>query len=153
MIKSLAFISLLSVSFFSGPLVAQVYRWINDQGHVVFSQSPPGDGRDTTTLDLPPDPPAEAAEEDREKLDGQIKKLDQAEQERNLRKQAAAEKRAVAKYDKQQCTTARTNLDAIVNRPPQTLFQRADGSYMRLTAEEREEQIRMATLVIEKHCR
>ena len=153
MIKSLAFISLLSVSFFSSSLLAQVYRWIDDQGQVVFSQSPPRDGRDTTTIELPPDPPAEAAEEDREKLDEQIKKLDQAEQERNLRKQAAAEKRAVAKYDKQQCTTARMNLDAITYRPPQTLCQREDGSYMRLTAEEREEQIRIATDAVANHCR
>ena len=151
--KPFAVISLLSVSFFSGCLSAQVYRWIDDQGQVVFSQSPPQGGRDATSVTLPPDPPAESREQAREQLDEQIKQLDEAEGKRKLQQEAAAKKQADKNYARQQCANARENLEIINNRPPQTLFQRTDGSYMRLTAEERAEQIRQATDIVNKYCR
>ena len=106
-----------------------------------------------TIITLPPDPPAESQKEAQEKLDGQIKQRNEADEKRILQKEAAAKKRAEAKYDRQQCANARKNLEIINNRPPQTLFQRVDGTYMRLTPEEREEQIQQATDIVEKHCR
>jgi len=133
--------------------MAEIYRWIDDQGHVVFSQSPPQGERDATIVNLPPDPPAESQKEAQEELDEQMKQLNEADEKRMLQKEAAAKKRAEAKYDSQQCANARKNLEIINNRPPQTLFQRADGTYMRLTPEERAEQIRQATDIIEKYCR
>ncbi len=150
--KSLAVISLLSVSFFSDFLMAQTYRWVDDQGTTVYSQQPPPDGRNMKAI-APPPPPAESHEEAREKLDQQIKQLNEAGEKRMLEKEAAAKKQADANRNKQQCTNARSNLEAINNLPPQTLFKTGDEEYKRFTPEQRAEQIRQANETIKKYCR
>lgn len=150
--KSLALISILSASFFTGLLLAQSYRWTDDQGNTVYSQIPPPDGREVKLV-APPPRPAELPENEQEKLEEQLKQVNEAEQKRQLERKALEEQRARDKYVKQQCTNARMNLETINNRPPQTQFQTSDGSYKRFTPEERAEQIKQATDTIEKYCR
>ena len=152
MSKTLFIITILSTCFFSSGLTAQAYRWINDQGNVVYSQLPPPDNREVKVIEPPP-PPVEESEMAQEKLDAQIKQLEETEQERKLNTQATAQREAEAKYNAQQCTNARQNLEAITNRPPQTLFKTGDGTYRRFTEEERAEQIKRANDIIEKYCR
>ena len=150
--KFLAVISLLSISFFSSFLMAETYRWVDDEGNTVYSQLPPPDGRNMKAI-APPPPPAESHEEAREKLDQQIKQLNEAGEKRLKDKEAAAKKQADAQHNKQQCTNARSNLEAINNRPPQTLFQTGDDEYKRFTPEQRAAQIKQANEIIKKHCR
>ena len=150
--KTVALVSILSVSFFSSFLMAQAYRWVDDQGNTVYSQQPPPDDRKVDVM-APPPPPAESPDEARQKLDGQIQQLDEAEKKRGMEKQAAAKKRADANYRKQQCTNARMNLEAINNRPPQTLFQTGNDEYSRFTPDQRAAQIKQANETIRKYCR
>ncbi len=150
--KSLALISILSASFFSSFLMAQAYRWVDDQGNTVYSQQPPPDDRKVEVM-APPPPPAESPDEARQKLEGQIQQLDETEKKRGMEKQAAAKKQADANYRKQQCTNARMNLEAINNRPPQTLFQTGDEEYRRFTPDQRAAQIKQANETIRKYCR
>ncbi len=149
--KSIALVSILSVSFFSSFLLAQAYRWVDDQGNTVYSQQPPPDDRKIEVMTAPP-PPAESPEQAQEKLDGQIQQLDEAEKKRGMEKQAAAKNRADAKFSKQQCSNAHMNLEAINNRPPQTLFETGDGEYRRFTPDQRAAQIKQANETIKKHC-
>lgn len=150
--KSIALVSIVSASFFSSFLMAQAYRWVDNQGNTVYSQQPPPDDRETKIM-TPPPPPAESPVEAQEKLDGQIQQLDEAEKKRGMEKEAAAKRRADAKHNQQQCNTARMNLEAINNRPPQTLFQTGDGEYKRFTPDQRAEQIRQANETIKRYCR
>jgi len=150
--KSIALVSILSVSLFSSFLMAQAYRWVDDQGNTVYSQQPPPDDRKVEVM-APPPPPAESPDEARQKLEGQIQQLDETEKKRGMEKQAAAKKQADANYRKQQCTNARMNLEAINNRPPQTLFQTGDEEYRRFTPDQRAAQIKQANETIRKYCR
>jgi hypothetical protein len=152
MSKSFSIISILLVSFFSSFLMAQAYRWVDDQGNTVYSQLPPPDDRNVTTI-APPLPPANSPEEAQGKLDGQIKQMNEAEEKRAVEKQSTAKKQADVKYKKQQCTNARMNLEAINNRPPQTLFQMGDGEYKRFTPDQRAAQIKQANETIKMYCR
>ena len=152
MSKSIATISILFVSFFSSFLMAQAYRWVDDQGNTVYSQLPPPDDRTVKNI-TPPPPPAESPEEAQKKLDGEINQLNEAGKKRAVEKQYAAKKQADVKYNRQQCDNARMNLEAISNRPPQTLFQTGDEDYRRFTPDQRAAQIKQANETIKKYCR
>lgn len=150
--KLLAVISLLSFSFFSTSLMAKAYCWEDDQGVTVCSDKLPADVRDVKTM-APPPPPAESPEEARKKLDQQIQKLNETSEKQLQEKKAAAQQKAETKHNQQQCDNARSNLEIINNRPPQTLYATGSGEYKRFTPEERAQELKKFNEAIEKYCR
>ena len=132
--------------------MAGMYRWIDDQGNVVYSQQPPPDNRDAREI-APPPPPAEKADKASQSIQELQKKLDAAAMER--RKAAEEKKKAKAeqKQRKERCLAARQDLKALNERPPNTLYNMPDGQWKRLTPEERAERIKMLNEAIETNCK
>lgn len=135
------------VALASPGLLAEMYKWVDDEGQVQYSQSPPP-GRPAQTVKTPPKVDSKAA---REKLKQQLqdfelrgdKRQEQAEADQKTKEQAGERKAA--------CEAARERL-AKLDGNPRILQYAEDGSSKRLTEEERQAAIAEARKQVEKHC-
>lgn len=90
---------------------AQVYRWVDGNGHTVFSDRPPPQGRKSETVKLRPQPAAVAAPASAPAVNGdipqQVKQLNERIDEHNR------------KIKQENCSTARTHLAKLesLNQP------------------------------------
>ena len=109
---------------------AQAYRWVDDQGHVHYSQVPPP-GKNAEPV-RPPPPPTSSPNQDslNKALDDSIK----AEPERREQAAKAADAQA---QKQQQCQQAREQLAYMDSHPPNRLATTdAQGKVSRVTAEQ-----------------
>lgn len=136
----------------SASAAAEMYRWVDDSGTVVYSQTPPPDDRATSRVARPP-PPSSSAEAERTQLQNELKQADEARKKQAEAQKNQQESAAKDADRKRNCDAARQNLDLILNRPPQTRFQMPNGEYRRFTDEEREAEIRKAREFVDKNCR
>lgn len=130
--------------------VAEMYRWVDDDGTTVYSQRPPPD-RSANAI-APPPPPNEA---DVQRAQARLR--EQTTRDFDAREAAKQQAEEHAKTDQEQairasnCATARNNLRTI-----QTLGARrlktADGIYRRLSEEERAERAAQMQKAIEENC-
>jgi hypothetical protein len=74
----------------------QVYRWVDANGNVNFSSTPPPDARAAEPVDLPPTPSAEEVEAARQREQSLQQLGDQLSQERQDRESQRAEERKAA---------------------------------------------------------
>jgi hypothetical protein len=132
----------------AAPATGKTYRWVNDEGVTVYSQTPPPSGQ-AEVVKPPPPPPTGA--ETRTPMEERLKRLEaeRAEQE----KQAQERARAEAERERRQanCRAARRNLEALQG-PPRRLFATAGGEFERFTEEERQARIEEAREQIEVFC-
>lgn len=132
---------------------AEMYRWTDDQGNVVYSQSPPPDNRPVSTVAPPPAPSAEESEAARARLDKQIEQLN-AENEEKLKAHEEQSRKAMeADENRKRCEVAKKNLETLTSRPPNTLYSIDGKEYKRFTTEEYEAQIKTYEEAIAKYCR
>ncbi len=143
---------ILFLSLFSLNLSAATYRWLDDNGQVVYSQVPPGDGRDYREISAPP-PPAEDPEAAQKRLEEARKALTEDRKAREQQKQDATRKKALAERRRQNCEIARKNLETLTSRPPNTLFKVGDDEYRRFTPEERQKRIDQLKKIIQENCK
>jgi hypothetical protein len=130
--------------------VAASYRYVDEQGRTVYSQTPPP-GQEAERLRLDPGPPPGETEAARQRLKGQLERdLDQRwEEDRAAEEQAAAATRARQRAET--CSAARKNLKTL-----QTLGARMlrlpDGEVIRVGEDEREEMMDEARRQMEDNC-
>lgn len=127
---------------------AAVYKWVDENGLTVYSQSPPPGDVEYEELDAAP-PKVDSATA-LKKLRADKIKADKLRRER-LEKQAEKEKvRKEEEEVKKNCEMARGKL-ASLQRPRAKRLQ-PDGSRIRLTEEERQRQIKEAEAKIKEWC-
>ena len=128
---------------------AETYRWVNEDGVVTYSQTPPPDA-EAEVVKTRSAPSSDAAAE-KKRLQKLRQRLADSEEDRALKKaekQRLAEESAV---NDRNCEAARNNLSqltALGNR----LYKVGDD-YLRLTEEQRQQRMRDAREQIEKHCK
>jgi len=145
-------ISLILFSLlFAAGLNAGIYRWVDDQGNVVYSQTPPPDARPAEKL-RPPPPPAEDPQTARQRLNEQLETLEKSAEERRKKKERLAKEKARQEQRQKACEIARKNLETLSTRPPNSLFKTGDGEYRRYTIEELEQKKAEMRKAIEKYC-
>lgn len=131
---------------------AGMYKWVDDEGQTIYSQQPPPNGHKARQISPPPAPPADASNTQdsirklNEKLDAMAEERRKTSEEKRKRKVAKAEK-------EKRCSTARQDLKTLNERPPNTLYHMPDGTWKRLTPEERAKRIEMLNNAIEKNCK
>jgi hypothetical protein len=133
-------------------ILAGMYRWVDETGAVVYSQSPPPDGRMATEVRPPPPPPEEPGAA-RQRLDEQIKAADEARKSELEQRKKDSEARSRDAEKRKNCDAARKNLELIENRPPQSRFQTPDGEVRRYTDEDRAAELKKLREYLEKNCR
>ncbi len=148
--RVLALLALLAVTL---PAVAAngTYVYTDKDGNKVYSQFPPPAGTESRTV-KPPPPPAETPEEARQRLLDRQQLLEDAREDRQL----AADKQAEQDQEKERaaknCEAARQNLQNLSGNA-RRLFRNSDGSYSRLTEEERQKQRAEAEKIIAEDCK
>lgn len=135
----------LAISW-TGITEARMYRWVDEDGTTVYSQSPPASGeaaeiKINTSTSAPPksatiNGPDTPAPESAEKPSDGPSKEEIAESNR---------------IKSENCKAARHNLDMYTNLGNK-LVKTPDGLYKRLTEEERQQSIRDSQALIEEFC-
>jgi hypothetical protein len=127
-----------------GSAEARMYRWVDDSGMTVYSQSPPPSGEateikvNTSTAAPPPTPSTE----------GQVKEAAAPEKPTGPTK---AEIEESNKIKAENCKAATNNLTLYENLGNK-LVKTPDGLYKRLTEEERQQKIQESKKGIEEYC-
>ena len=131
--------------------LAGTYRWVDDEGNVVYSQTPPPDGREVREI-APPPSPAEDPAAARKRLKALTEEAEKSSQRRREQRESQNRKKAEAERRQKNCEAARYNLELFLNRPPNVLFKTGENEYRRFTPEERQQQIDKLQKIIEKNC-
>ncbi len=129
---------------------AAMYKWVDANGVTVYSQTPPASGPSTRVK--PPPPPAMTPEEARERLDRSRQNLEDAAEDRELASQKDSQKDDQADTFKANCSAARNNLMNWEGNPRKLVGQ-SDGTYARVTEEERQQKMQEGRHMIEKFCK
>jgi hypothetical protein len=129
-----------------------LYKWVDENGEVVYSQFPPSDQQRKPEIIKPPPPPAESPASARARLNQQLQQYEDNREDRELAAGKAAEDEKKAAAARQRCEAARRNLQGINGRARQ-LFRTPDGQYRRLTDEERQAQRAELEQIIAKDCK
>ncbi len=127
-----------------------VYRWVDENGQVVYSQTPPPPGREARTV-APPPPPAESPEVARQRIKKQLETLDKLDEKRRKTREEAQKKEEEARKKAEICQRARNNLNLLTSRPPNTLFK-VGKEYKRFTPDERNKKIEQMKKLIQQTC-
>lgn len=138
----------LALVLASGFAAAAMYKWVDEQGQVHYSQSPPLD-QQSEKVKAPPPPPASAADE-QSKLQQQIDDLEKRQEERAKAAESEQKSAEEAAAFKAACERAKSNLQALTSRGQVSL---KDGDeYRVMTEEERQARIARAKRQIEEYC-
>jgi isopropylmalate/homocitrate/citramalate synthase len=134
---------------FSTLVSAETYRWVNEEGVVTYSQSPPPDVK-AETVEIKSNPPSSAGSS-KKRLEELRQGLADRKEDRELKKAQKKEQQEIAAENKKNCATARKNLEqltALANR----LYKTGDN-YVRLTEEERQQKMKEAREQIKEYCK
>ncbi|MEW8506008.1 MAG: DUF4124 domain-containing protein [Candidatus Thiodiazotropha sp.] len=131
------------------PLHAETYRWVNEDGVVTYSQTPPPDAKAETVKIK--SAPAGSSGDSKQRLKELRQKLADSAEDRALKKAQKQESEEIAKENKHNCNVARKNLEqltALGNR----LYKVGDN-YVRLTEEDRQRRMQEAREQIKEYCK
>ncbi len=141
---------LLSVLLTTVPAQADIYRWVDENGHTTYSQTPPPD-RNADKI-RPPPAPSESPEQARMRLEEQLQRKDDYLEDRELAKDKRRKQQAEQDMRESNCATARKNHANLV-AAARRLVKMPDGEYRRLTEEDRQKLLRKAQADINDNCR
>ncbi|MGD9172175.1 MAG: DUF4124 domain-containing protein [Candidatus Thiodiazotropha sp.] len=127
---------------------AETYRWVNEDGVVTFSQSPPPDV-EAETVDIKTSPASSDADSNKRLQELQQNLADSAE-DRALKEEQEKEQAEIQAKNKKNCSIARKNLEqltALGNR----LYKTEEG-LVRLTDEQRQQKMQKAREQMKEYC-
>ena len=140
----LVFLLLISTA-----LSAETYRWVNEEGVVTYSQTPPPDGKSEVVKTY--SAPSSDAEASKQRLQKLRQDLADRKEDRALKKAEQQESGNNEKLRKENCKAARSNLqtlESLGNR----LYKVGD-EYLRLSDGQKQERIQEAKKQIEEYCK
>lgn len=128
---------------------AAMYKWVDENGVTQYSQFPPP-SREYQTV-VPPPPPAEDPEGAQKRLEELMKRQDESYKARTEAAEKQKQATAEAERRKQNCSTARANLEKLTTGGNRRLIG-PDGVAYYPTEEERQQRIAEARKQIEEFC-
>ncbi len=142
----------LTIIFLVGvmPVMAKSYRWVDENGVTIYSQSPPPSGE--ATVIKPPPPPASPPGETLKQLKARQAAIDESRNKKDEIKKKEDTEAKNAEIKKKNCEISKKNL-ADIELHPRVRMKMEDGSYKQLTDEERTAQIEKAKKGIKDFCK
>jgi len=142
---------MLALALASTPLVAHaaIYKWVDEDGNVVYSQQKPPGYTKVEVLEEPSPPVSD--EEAKEQLESLREKAEAAGEERDLKEKVAEEIAEREERIKKNCEIARQNL-ALLETPARVTLQDAEGNPYFLEEEERQAKIEEARDQVARYC-
>lgn len=129
----------------NGPLIAGTYKWIDENGNVVYSQNPPPKGKYEAIRIKPA--PRNSSTNNNSAQDSQF--LKEADKRREDDKKLQAETRNSEKIRQENCQSAKKQFEFY------TVYRRMkgkDGEYHVITDDEREKKLQQARQAIKDFC-
>jgi len=120
----------------AGLVEAKVYRWVDESGKVVFSQTPPPGPTQAEEIEVNAPPPATPVET----------------QKKQSEKEAAGNPALDPKLRKDYCEKGRKILQVLEEAGPDTVFITEDNKTMKLGPEERTRKTREAQAAVKAYC-
>lgn len=139
----------LLVLALGGQAAAEMYKWIDESGHVQYSQIPPP-GAKAETVKPPPKVDTQNAVDE---LKSREKGFDDRKKAETKQAETEAKKTEDAAKKQQACETARKNLEGLQGSPQKSFKTDANGNRVRITEEERQERLAAAQKIIDKNCK
>lgn len=136
----------------SGSIEAALYRWVDESGTTVYSQSPPPDGKAELIQGGPRAATPGGTGAARERLQQTIEAdFDRREERKRVAAEKAKREEAEARR-KRNCTAARQDLEALQAPGPRRV-RYPDGTYRVLTSDEAKEQRDLAQQQVDEFCK
>ncbi|ODB87474.1 hypothetical protein A3195_01340 [Candidatus Thiodiazotropha endoloripes] len=133
----------------STAISAETYRWVNEDGVVTYSQTPPPQGESEVVKTYSaPSSDAAAAKQRLQKL---RQELADREEDRALKKAEQKESQESRKLREENCKAARSNLQTLKSLGNR--LYKAGDEYLRLSDEQKQERIEEAQQQIEEYCK
>jgi len=130
---------LMAAMLIGAPAYAATYKWVDKNGKVHYSQTPPADGQFETIRDPHPVKEAPAAP---------------ADQQKNPETAPAAQAPAADQESPQEaCSKAKERLAALENNAGRLVVKQSDGTMHQLSEEERQSYIKDTTAQIAAVCK
>ncbi len=134
-----------------GNTAADVYKWVDDRGQIVYSQSPPPPPKRAVRIQTVPGPDPEEIARAQNALQQSIEKSQEREEERRQARAQREQQREIQKLRAKNCEIARQNLNIIQNLGRRRILS-PDGTSVFLSEEERAARIEKARKNIEEYC-
>jgi Domain of unknown function (DUF4124) len=147
--RNLTIISTIMLLIWLLPAMARTYRWVDENGTTIYSQSRPPSGK--ASIIKPPPPPATPPEETIKRLKKQREAIAESRKKKDAASKKDGDEAKKAEIKKKNCEASKKNL-ADIELHPRVRMKLKDGSYKQLTDEERTEQIDKAKKGIETYC-
>lgn len=132
----------------ASPLFADTYKWVNEDGVVTYSQTPPP-GQTAERIKLRDSTPANTPSS-RDKLNQLRQRMADSAEDRDLQKQQRQEEKEANQIKKKNCDAARSNLSKLVGLGNR--LYKTGGEYRRLSEEERQDLMQKEKEHIKKNC-
>lgn len=141
-----ALAGLLALGLASAPaMAATVYKSVDEQGNVQYTQTPPSD-RESEAVDPNYAAPATPAVDEKIEAEGDVASDDAASD-------PATEVTVVDREKaREACQKAREQREAVANPGNSLMTQDAEGKYKPMTEEQRQERLRRLDEIIEQSC-
>ncbi|MDX1750643.1 MAG: DUF4124 domain-containing protein [Methylophaga sp.] len=135
---------------FAMTVQADAYKWVDDDGEVIYSQTPPVD-KPFEKMDTPPPPSMnpEAAKKELELLIEQQKATDEAREEQQQNQQ---QEEQAAEALAENCRIAKYNLQQYQDNPGRRMMD-SEGNVTRPTEEERQQKISTLKQQVNQFCK
>ncbi|MCK5480689.1 MAG: DUF4124 domain-containing protein, partial [Gammaproteobacteria bacterium] len=126
--------------------MAEVYKWVDDEGKINYTQSPPPPGYESETIRQAPSPAVTP-----DTPESRLERLE--EEQKDLEKDAATAKQEKENAEIRQfnCDAATRNLE-VLEKEGQRRYMTAKGELLRPTDKERQQLIDEARQQIEENC-
>ena len=132
----------------SGHALAAMYKWVDADGNVQYTQTPPPAGIEAETIKPPPKVDTEQALKELEAEEAEAAKLRQNRLDEAKKETEANQELALQKKN---CEMARERLASYER--PMVKFVQEDGTRVRATEEERQEEIANSQAMIKEWCK
>jgi len=132
----------------SAPVTAEIYKWVDAEGNVQYTQRPPPAGIEASTIKPPPRVDAAAAKAAlKARLEGINSRADERRKKNAERQKSDAERKA----GERRCAQAKKRRNSY--RFPRVNAIAEDGTYTRLPEEQRVAELKKANDYISENCR
>lgn len=128
---------------------ADAYKWIDDDGEVIYSQNPPAD-KPYEKMETPPPPSINPKAAQRE-IELLIEQQEAAEQKREAQQQKRQQAQQAAAILEENCRVAQYNLQQYQDNPGRRVMD-PEGNVTRPTEEERQEKIDTLKQLVKQFC-
>jgi len=144
--------STLCILLFGSPVIAEekVYRWIDGNGSIQFSQHPPPNGGKATEINI------KVSDRERKNQSGQNlapkNQLDIKTKQKYTNKSQKSVSTKDTKLSAEICAAAQKRMKILETSNPRTRFLQPDGTYRQYSVDERDAMLLEGKSEINKHC-